>query len=127
MTPNPFKRGGYLKELPSPPHCRFFDDKRRKRHVHVKIICYGDYGGIGVHYYVTITEDHNPIWVTNEKMWTLAWDDQKGEGKKFEQKFNTLTQAHTYVQKIVAKHFPGKTHKVLDWKTHRKFHYREDN
>ena len=127
MSPNPYRRGGYLKELLfSDPPRRFFDDKRRKRPVHVKIICYGDYGGIGVHYYVTVTEDHNPIWDSKQNIWTSAWDDYVGEGKKFENKFNTYIAAQNYVRKVTKK-FPPKSHRILDWKTQRIFHYREDN
>jgi len=70
-----WSHGGHLEEI-SKPHTRFFPNPYRKRKVTVTI---SRYYGIGLHYYVSLQEEDNPIW--NGEAWQTAWDDKEGRGR----------------------------------------------
>lgn len=112
--------GGYLKDIPRPWR-RYFDDKRRKRKLRISIGTFS----IGVHYFVTIHQEDNPIWdcrthaeerpdwkeiqeteYGNEVIcWHKAWDDKEGEGIHLSEKFDTQFQAKKWIDKQL-KRFP---------------------
>lgn len=100
--------GGWLKEVPK-PHRRYYDDARRKRTVEVGV---SRFWGQGDHYYVRLKQDDNPIWDTNSESWRVAWDDhEKGEGLRLSKKFANRVFAHEWIDKQMAKYFPG--HKLV--------------
>ncbi len=106
--PNHSTSGGHIKDIPL-PHKRYFDDSRRRREVRVDILMFS---GIGVHYYVYISEEDNHIWdISKDGGWRIAWDDEKGKGKNIRNKFNTPEQAEEFIREILRKQFPSKTHK----------------
>lgn len=74
---NSSSSGGYLNEIPE-PHIRKFPNPYSKRKVKITV---SRYYGYGIHYYVSIREDDNPIWNSERNLWTRAWDDKEGEGK----------------------------------------------
>lgn len=90
---------------------RWYDDKRRKRYVTVKVMRYWGYGN---HYYVAIEEDDNPVAVPDEQgkiWWTEASNDPACRGKKFQKKFDFRDAAQRWIADIITEHFP--THKVV--------------
>lgn len=111
--------GGYLRDVPK-PHNRKWPDSSDKRNVLVTV---GVYQAIGEHYYVSIAEEHNPVWDTRDAWvwgrpgeaigWRKCWDDVEGQGKVFEGKFDLRCQADSFIQRIVSEHFPPETHRVL--------------
>jgi len=67
--------GGHLADIPL-PHIRFFPNPYFRRKVTITI---SRFYGYGPHYYVSISQESNPIW--NGKEWQIAWDDLEGKGK----------------------------------------------
>jgi hypothetical protein len=111
--------GGYIKDIPK-PHRRMFPGKT-KRKLRISVARYS----CGVHYYVTIREEDNPIWDKSlhgpgwgkERAdkpigWHVAWDDKKGKGREFEQRCNTSRAASKYIADMVAKHFPADLYEI---------------
>lgn len=93
---------------PSKRGIRKFPNKETKRLVRVSI---NVFYGIGVHFYVDIAEEFNPIW-TNEG-WTQFYEDRKGEGFWTLNKFNTIKEAKKFVQKIFRQKFSTTTHQLV--------------
>jgi hypothetical protein len=102
-----WQSGGYIKEVPL-PHKRWYNG-RRKREVKIGVYVWW---GTGTHYYASVEEDDNAIWNTKENLWQLCWDDPE-KGKRFDKKFDNIGQARDWVTKLLRKHFPKKTHKVV--------------
>jgi hypothetical protein len=100
--------GGYLEEVPK-PHKRKFDDKRRKRRVFIRITIFY---GIGIHYYVDIREESNPIWHKDKKCWWEPWDF-KDDRLYFTERCLTEKDAMDYIKKMELKYFPSTTHKLI--------------
>lgn len=108
--------GGYLKDIPKPYKRKFPDE--RKRRVCVLVT---QYYGIGIHFYVHIREEENPIWDEKENCWRIAWDDESEEtgGKRFHKRLNTSEQVENFIKETWEKEFSEETH-VLE------FQYDED-
>lgn len=82
---------------------RWFDDKRRKRKVHIVVKnFYGDYH----HWYAELVEEHNPFWLPAHGDEKATWvNDSRSHGRKFSEKFNTKQSADSYVDLIMRDHF----------------------
>lgn len=102
--------GGNLEEIPK-PHIRMFSDKRRKRKVSVDFHSW--VGAGGRHTYANLTEEDNPIWNEKEYRWQKSWEDPDGKGQYFSKQCNNYEQAVSWARKIIKKHFPNKTHKIV--------------
>lgn len=112
--------GGYLKDIPK-PHRRLFSDRRRKRAVRVEI---SRFYGIGVHYYVSLQLENNPVWNRETKTWQLAWDDTVGRGTTVTMRFNTESQAKQWVAEQRSK-VVHRNHVFYEGLTEKKWFYKE--
>ncbi len=68
------------------------------------------YYGIGKHYWVTMTEEGNPIWDAKEKAWRTCWDDLQGNGAIESKSFLSMVSAQQWIIAMQKKMFPSKTH-----------------
>ena len=112
--------GGDLKEVP-PPLVRMFPGPRRRR-VRVSI---DRYDGIGVHWYVSIEEEPNPLWDSNEDAWREAYDDPGRAGKSFHGRLGSRSGAYEWVKRTCLANFGPKTHEVSNCTRVPKWFYRE--
>jgi hypothetical protein len=134
--------GGHLKDIPL-PHLR-----RSPRYAPrlVRIVIQ-HYAGIGVHWYVDIREEHNPIWnpLTNAEAhpdwdniqgtewgqevigWQSAWDDDKGKGRTFHSpRLKSPHQAQNWIRETIAKHFqPESDYDFRDVLAGKRWFYKE--
>ena len=99
--------GGHLKDYPNP--VRVFDDTKKKREVSVSVT---KFYGVGVHYYIALAEESNPIIVPNGTC--LCWDDEKGRGKRKGSKISadTDTEIQEEIDRLFSENFSTKTHKL---------------
>lgn len=117
-----YVHGGHLTEIPM-PHKRMFPGRKKRR---VRVHWHSWAGAGGHHYYVTITEEGNPIYNVSRHCWQQAWDDTKYKGIYLSDKFANTVLARAWVQKMQRENFPRKTH-ILEWESGdtRKWFYRE--
>jgi len=112
------RSGGYLGELPY-PHVRKYDDRRRRRPITISVTSFGPEALGGGHFYVTLKEDENPILQlsstdgSNRPSWTLCWDDKDREGKWFEDRLNSESDAAHYIAVTFLEKFSSKTHTLV--------------
>ena len=99
--------GGNIKDYPNAK--RKFPG-RTKRHVRVSVRMYY---GIGKHYWLTLHEEDNPIWDSKEKAWRECCDDLKKNGHIESEHFLSMVSAQDWLEKIINKLFPAKTH-IID-------------
>ena len=100
--------GGNFKKFKKPLKRKY--PGKEKRPVKISV---SRFPGIGIHYFVSIREEYNYIWDKKDKDWREPWrsyEDKKGSGKVFVNKFNTYGAAANYVKKILSEHFDTKTH-----------------
>lgn len=106
--------GGTIKEDGlKPPFIRKFDDKRRKRKVTITVT---QFSCGGLHYFVTINEESNPILGKDDEgnpAWRLYYDDEEKEGEYITSKFNTVKQTESFIEEK-KKLFPKNTHHHVD-------------
>lgn len=102
-----------LTDIPK-PYKRFYDDKRQKRLVFVRITTWRGIAIGAKHYYAEVYEDSNPI-VYNGKHYHFS-DDKKVEGKKFggvlDTSFSTFDSALDWTVDIIKCHFSK--HKLIE-------------
>ena len=111
--------GGHLKDIPKPHH-RMYPCKNGKRPLRITVMRYS----CGVHFWVTITEDDNPIWDTSAYDgtwggsegqvigWHSAWDDKEGKGRAFSEQCNTPREARIYIAKVLRENFPADQYEI---------------
>jgi len=115
--------GGYLKDLSKPYKRQFPGDKKRR--VEVRVM---QYYGIGIHFYVSVREEENPIWDEKENYWTTCWDDKSEEtrGKRFSDRFVDYEDVEIFIKETFEKNFSQKTHLLeFDFETEKKWFYGE--
>lgn len=102
--------GNSIYDIPE-PHIRKWPGCKDKRQLRIQI---ARYYGPGVHYYVSIHQESNPIWdgrpsdYDNSRPvgWTEAWDDEEGKGKDDSDlmtrtRFEYLMDAKEAIEKIL--------------------------
>ncbi len=102
--------GGYLKDIPK-PHKRKWPGHAERRRINITVGSFGIVGGI--HYYVTLREEDNPIWDSTPDRyskgepsgWTSAWDDDKANGRIFERKCKSLHEVARFTDLVLALNF----------------------
>lgn len=84
---------------------RWFDNKRKRRKVFVQIEeLYGDWH----HWYATVKEEQNPFWFPGDDRYDPCWvKDDRAQGDRFMEKFNTENGARAYANVIIRDHFPN--------------------
>jgi len=104
-----------LLDIPK-PYKRFYDDKRRKRMVFVRITSWRGLSIGAKHFYAEVYEDSNPIEYKNKEYYFS--EDKKVKGKSFggimdkETSFNTLDGAIAWtINKILKEFF---NHKIIE-------------
>ena len=104
-----------LEDIPK-PYKRIYDDKRRKRKLHVEITSWQGISIGAKHYYAKIWEYNNGIKYKN-RVYFFS-DDKEGDGRSFggvmdaETSFNTLEGAKAWVVNKILKEFPN--HMIYD-------------
>lgn len=125
MKPDYSKYCGHYGGLVPDNPIRMWPKCQRKRRVTISIIMFY---GIGQHYWVSLKEDGNPVWNTEEGYWFEPWSDRdpEGRGKRLDtQKFNTLIEAKRWIAETLAKEFPKKTHTYYNSNTYKRWYYKE--
>jgi hypothetical protein len=108
------RMGGYLKDMQQ-PIVRWKDDPSR---IPVVIITSMKYHGVGVHWYVDITDDDNPC-LDAEGHWCSPWDDKEPSGRNEGKKFDFETDIYKWVRRILLKWHPrGPVHLVFPSSDH---------
>jgi hypothetical protein len=69
--------GGHLSDIPL-PRIRRWPGCPDKRKITIRITRYYD---VGIHYFLTIFEEDNPLWNEKNQEWQFAWDDKEYRGK----------------------------------------------
>jgi len=100
--------GGHLKEIKK-PFKRKFDLEKRKKEVQVRI---HKYYGSGIHYYISLAEEDNPI--VTEKGYQTCWDDHEARGKRAGIKVNTPEEVDEAVKDLFKENFSDETHVLFD-------------
>ncbi len=94
--------GGTLNDIPKPHIRKFYD--YGKRRVRISIMRYS----MGLHYYVSIEEEDNPLWDTSnpkKPLWRVPWKDNKGKGISIGKQFNTVLAAEHFMVQTLKKQF----------------------
>lgn len=114
--------GGYLRDIPRPHRREYSNRSKTRRPVSISI---QKFDGIGIHYYVSIREADNPIRSLKEKVWRFAWDDKKGKGKVFINRFSTPEHAAEWIKEILKDNFPKTKYEIEYEDVDVKWLYRE--
>lgn len=96
--------GGHIKDYPKAKR-RFPGKTKREVSISAR-----SYYGIGVHYWVTMKEEDNPVWDAKEKSWRHCWDDIEARGHIESESFLSMVSAQQWIAKMQKKYFPPKTH-----------------
>ncbi len=99
-----------LSDIPK-PHIRFYDDKRRKRKLHVEITSWQGISIGAKHFYAEVYEDGNPVLYNGQRIGNS--EDKDYKGKSFgavmdpESSFKTLDGAIAWAINTILKEFPN--------------------
>lgn len=107
--PNVGVMGGKYQDLQRPIR-RFW----RWRDVPVHVVILKHYG-VGVHWWVTVRQERNPIWGRGREHWTWIepWDDPTAyRGGVHTKSFRDITKAENWAKRVCRKHFPGQPVKI---------------
>ena len=98
--------GGHIKDYPKAKR-KYPGRTKRKVEVSARV-----YYGIGMHYWITLHEEDNPIWDAKGKGWRSCWDDTEGRGAIESSPFLSMVSAKEWIAEQVKTQFPKKTHKI---------------
>lgn len=99
----------HIDEIPH-PHIRLFPHYSEcKRRVVVKISLFRGYGH---HFYVDLTEEHNPVWDEETGRWIVPAGDEDGAGEQRVMGFATERHARRWIEAIFHERFSEATHEL---------------
>lgn len=102
--------GGYLHEVPE-PHIRMCSLPGYRRVVVVKNLKFI----AGGHYYVSITEEDDPVWDAKQQGWRYAWDDEKKRGRSFDARYSHIRFVQPWIDRTIAQHFSPKDRYAFEY------------